>query len=123
MQVGRLAPSFAKQISVWRRLESSRADGPTRGVCRRPVFFKSLHYTLARKSLPLREAHEATGRLVVLGLQQGKDLQDLALPQRQGVSSLIEEDVYEVLALEHVVNARESYGGTAQAQVEAQIAG
>ncbi len=40
----------------------------------------------------------------------------------QGVSSLIEEDVYEVLELEHVVNARDSYGGTAQAQVEAQIA-
>ena len=55
-------------------------------------------------------------------LQEGKDLQDLALPQMQGVSSLIEEDVYEVLELEHVVNARDSYGGTAQAQVEAQIA-
>ncbi len=77
---------------------------------------------LARKGLPFREAHEATGRLVALCLQEGKDLQDLALPQLQGVSSLIEEDVYEALELEHVVNARDSYGGTAQAQVEAQIA-
>ena len=77
---------------------------------------------LARKGLPFREAHEATGRLVAVCLQEGKDLQDLALPQMQGVSNLIEEDVYEVLELEHVVNARDSYGGTAQAQVEAQIA-
>jgi len=107
---------------VYRRLESSCADGPTRGVCRRPVFFKSLHDTLARQGLPFREAHEATGLLVAFCLQEGKDLQDLALPQMQGVSSLIGEDVYEVLALEHVVNARDSYGGTAQAQVEAQIA-
>jgi len=55
-------------------------------------------------------------------LQQGKDVQGLALPQMQGVSSLFDEDVYEVLALEPLVNARERYGGTAQAQVEAQIA-
>ncbi len=55
-------------------------------------------------------------------LQQGKDLQDLALLQMQAVSSLFDEDVYEVLALEPLVNACERYGGTAQAQVEAQIA-
>ncbi len=77
---------------------------------------------LAQKGLPFREAHDAVGRLVALCLQEGKDLQDLALPQMQGVSPLIEEDVYEVLELEHVVNVRQSYGGTAQAQVEAQIA-
>ena len=77
---------------------------------------------LAQKGLPFREAHEATGKLVALCLQEGKDLQDLALPQMQAISSLIEDDVYEALTLEHVVNARDSYGGTAQAQVEAQIA-
>ena len=40
----------------------------------------------------------------------------------QDVSELIEEDVYEVLQLESVVNARNSYGGTGLEQVKKQIA-
>ena len=77
---------------------------------------------LAQKGLPFREAHEVTGKLVARCLQEGKDLQDLNLDQMQAVSALIDEDVYEALALEQVVSVRNSYGGTAQAQVEAQIA-
>ena len=77
---------------------------------------------LAKKGLPFREAHEVVGKLVALGVGQGKDLQDLSLGEMQAVSSLIDEDVFEVLKLETVVNARTSYGGTATAQVERQIA-
>ena len=76
---------------------------------------------LAKKGLPFREAHEAVGKLVALGLREGKDLQELTLEQLQSVSELIREDVYEVLRLESVVNARTSYGGTAKAQVAAQL--
>jgi len=77
---------------------------------------------LAQKGLPFREAHEVTGKLVALCLQESKDLQDLSLAQMQAVSDLIDDDVYEALALEQVVSVRSSYGGTAQAQVETQIA-
>ena len=77
---------------------------------------------LAQKGLPFREAHEVTGTLVALCLQEGKDLQDLSLDQMQAVSDLIDDDVYEALALEQVVSVRNSYGGTALGQVEAQIA-
>ena len=66
---------------------------------------------LAKKGLPFREAHEVVGKLVALGLQEGKDLQDLGLERMQEVSSLIEEDVYAALNLEAVVDARTSYGG------------
>jgi len=76
---------------------------------------------LAKKGLPFREAHEVVGKLVALGLREGKDLQDLGLAQMQTVSPIIQEDVFEVLKLENVVNARSSYGGTARSQVEAQI--
>ena len=76
---------------------------------------------LAQKGLPFREAHEVVGRLVALGVREGKDLQDLELTQMQGVSEHIEADVFEVLKLEHVVNARTSYGGTALAQVTTQV--
>ena len=76
---------------------------------------------LAQKGLPFREAHEVTGKLVALCLEEGKDLQDLSLDQMQAVSVLIDEDVYAALALEQVVSVRSSYGGTARAQVAAQI--
>ena len=76
---------------------------------------------LAKKGLPFREAHETVGKLVALGVEEGKDLQDLSLESLRSASSLVEEDVYEVLRLEAVVNARNSYGGTSAAQVERQI--
>ena len=76
---------------------------------------------LAKKGLPFREAHEVVGKLVALGLREGKDLQDLTLEQLRSASELIEEDVYEVLRLEAVVNARNSYGGTSAEQVKVQI--
>lgn len=76
---------------------------------------------LAKRGLPFREAHEVVGQLVALGIKQGKDLQKLSLSEMQGVSSLIEEDVFEVLELEAVVNARTSYGGTGTEQVKQQI--
>ena len=76
---------------------------------------------LAKKGLPFREAHEVVGRLVGMGVKEGKDLQDLSLSEMQEVSELIEEDVFEVLRLESVVNARNSYGGTGTEQVKRQV--
>jgi argininosuccinate lyase len=77
---------------------------------------------LVTKGVPFREAHEAVGRLVARCLEEGKDLTDLDLEVMQEASSLIEEDVYEALRLENVVDRRMSYGGTARTQVEAQLA-
>jgi argininosuccinate lyase len=77
---------------------------------------------LVRQGLPFREAHEVVGRLVVVALEQGKDLEDLPLEQMRSVSRAIDPTVFEVLRLESVVDARQSYGGTAREQVEAQIA-
>ena len=76
---------------------------------------------LAKKGLPFREAHEVVGKLVALGLNEGKDLQELSLEEMRTVSERISEDVYEVLKLETVVSARRSYGGTAQVEVERQL--
>ena len=76
---------------------------------------------LASKGLPFREAHEVVGRLVGIGVKTDRDLQDLELGEMQDVSVLIEDDVFEVLKLEAVVNARNSYGGTGLEQVKGQI--
>ncbi len=76
---------------------------------------------LAKKGLPFRKAHEVVGNLVALALKEGKDLQELDLKKMQSLSKFIDEDVYNVLKLENVINARSSYGGTAKSSVEQQI--
>jgi len=76
---------------------------------------------LVRKGLPFREAHEVIGKTVLYAIQTNKFLLDLTLEEYQGFSPLFEEDIYKVLAPEHVVAVRNSFGGTAPEQVMKQI--
>ena len=71
--------------------------------------------------LPFRDAHHVTGALVALAEQGGCDLADLTLDQMQSVHGAITEDVFAVLGVDNSVASRTSYGGTAPAQVRAQI--
>jgi len=72
--------------------------------------------------LPFRDAHHVTGSLVALAEQQGCDLPDLTLDQMKSAHAGITQDVFTVLGVENSVSSRMSYGGTAPAQVRAQIA-
>ena len=76
---------------------------------------------LARKGLPFREAHDVVGRLVAICLEEGVSLESLPVERMQEVSALIESDVVDCLHLDAVVNARNSFGGTAAIEVERQI--
>ena len=72
--------------------------------------------------LPFRDAHHITGALVAMAEAQDCDLLDLTLDQMQSVHSGITYGVFTVLGVDNSVNSRTSYGGTAPAQVRAQIA-
>ncbi len=72
--------------------------------------------------LPFREAHHITGALVAMAEDDGVDLPDLTLEQMQSVHSEINASIFEVLGVENSVASRTSYGGTAPAQVRAQVA-
>ena len=72
--------------------------------------------------LPFRDAHHITGSLVAMAEAQGCDLPDLSLVQMKSVHVHINAEVFEVLGVENSVASRVSYGGTAPAQVRAQIA-
>ena len=72
--------------------------------------------------LPFRDAHHITGSLVALAEQNGCDLPDLTLEQMQSAHGDITADVFDVLGVENSVNSRMYYGGTAPAQVRAQVA-
>ena len=77
---------------------------------------------LVRRGVPFRDAHEAVGKAVALGVAKGCDLAQLSLPELQSFSAVIGEDVYDVLTLEGSVAARDHVGGTAPNQVRAAVA-
>jgi len=77
---------------------------------------------LVKKGLPFRDAHEAVAHAVKLALAQGVQLTDLPLATLQGLNAQISADVYECLSLRGSINARTTLGGTAPAQVLAQVA-
>jgi len=76
---------------------------------------------LVNKDLPFRQAHEIIGKLVLHCIQNNIYLLDLSLDQYKNFSTLFAEDIYEILQPEHVVNARNVYGGTASEQVKSAI--
>ena len=61
------------------------------------------------------------GQLVAICLKEGVSLESLPVERMQEVSALIESDVMDRLHLDAVVNARNSFGGTAAKEVERQI--
>jgi argininosuccinate lyase len=76
---------------------------------------------LAAKGIPFRQAHEIVGKLVLHCIEEGYYLKDVSLKQFQKYSSLIEEDIYSILAPYAAVERRNSYGGTGFGQVKLQI--
>ncbi len=68
---------------------------------------------LVRKGMAFRDAHEAVGLAVRLGIDTGRDLSELTLAELQAFSPLIEADVFDSLTLEGSVSARSHVGGTA----------
>jgi len=77
---------------------------------------------LVKKGLPFRDAHETVAYAVKAAISHSVDLSELPLNVLQGFNPNIEKDVYDVLSLSGSLNARNTLGGTAPAQVRAQIA-
>ncbi|MBL5852979.1 argininosuccinate lyase [Heyndrickxia sporothermodurans] len=76
---------------------------------------------LVTKGLPFRQAHEIIGKIVLYAIQHNKYLLDLSLLEYQSFNPLFEEDIFNVLQPKHVVEARNSLGGTSSEQVKQQI--
>ncbi len=77
---------------------------------------------LVKRGLPFRDAHEVVAHAVKFAIAQGIDLSQLPLATLQSFNAGIGDDVFEVLSLRGSLNARNVLGGTAPAQVRAQIA-
>jgi argininosuccinate lyase len=72
--------------------------------------------------MPFRQAHHVTGTLVKRAEARGCDLAVLPLAEMQSVEPRITADVFAVLDVDGSVASRVSFGGTAPANVRAQVA-
>ena len=75
---------------------------------------------LVKQGMPFRDSHEVVAQAVRHADQSGADLSELPLEVLQGFSSLISDDVYQVLTPEGSLAARNHLGGTAPEQVRFQ---
>jgi argininosuccinate lyase len=73
-------------------------------------------------NMPFRDAHHVTGSAVKAAEGKGVDLAELALADLQAIEPRITSEIYTVLTPAASAASRISYGGTAPAQVRAQIA-
>ena len=77
---------------------------------------------LVRKNVPFRDAHDMVGQAVQLALKQGKSLEEMSLAElNSNATSVIEQDIYEVLTPQGSIASRDHIGGTAPQQVRAAI--
>jgi argininosuccinate lyase len=72
---------------------------------------------LVRKGIPFRTAHDTVGKIVLLGIEQGKELNELSLDEMRTISTEIDDDIFEILSLEQALASKSSIGGTSPARV------
>jgi argininosuccinate lyase len=76
---------------------------------------------LAKAGLPFREAHEVVGKLVRYCIEKQKSLLELSLDEFRSFSPSFEQDIFQALSLEEVVNRRNSRGGTGALSIAKQL--
>ena len=71
-------------------------------------------------SMPFREAHQVTGRIVAMAEDAKLPLHRLPLDDMRSVEPRLNDDIFAVLSAERSARSRTSYGGTAPANVRRQ---
>ncbi|MCK6423503.1 MAG: argininosuccinate lyase [Burkholderiaceae bacterium] len=99
-----------------------KADAMERAALKGYATATDLADYLVKKGLPFRDAHEVVAHAVKDAIALGQDLAELPLATLQGYDARIGADVSEALTLAGSLNARNTLGGTAPAQVRTQIA-
>ena len=77
---------------------------------------------LSNKGVPFRKAHEIVGQAVRLGLESGRELNDLKLDELRGLSDAFAEDFFDAITLEATLDCHDVVGGTARGRVAAALA-
>jgi argininosuccinate lyase len=92
-----------------------------REACRGMLLATELADYLVGKGLPFRDAHRVVGAIVRRCLQDGKELDNLSLPELRRFSPRFDNDVADRLTAEAAVERRQAPGGTSSANVERRL--
>ena len=98
-----------------------KADAMERAALKGYATATDLADYLVKKGLPFRDAHEAVAHAVKVAMARGVDLSELSLAELQSMQPAIAADVHAALTLRGSLAARNVLGGTAPAQVLAQV--
>jgi argininosuccinate lyase len=79
-------------------------------------------HLVQKLGIPFRESHEISGKIVAKAAKAGIPLDRMTLKDMQAVDKRITKDALKVLSVEHSVESRRSYGGTAPQNVRMQAA-
>lgn len=77
---------------------------------------------LSNKGVPFRKAHEIVGNAVRLGLESGRELNDLKIEELCKLSDAFAEDFFAAISLEETLDCHDVAGGTARARVAEALA-
>jgi len=72
---------------------------------------------LVAKNIPFRTAHDIAGQAVVAAIAKQQALEDMSIQDLQSIHPDIQDDVYDCLQLESVLNKRDQLGGTSKKTV------
>ena len=59
---------------------------------------------LVRRDIPFRDAHEIVGQIVIYCEDNNKAIEDLSLEELKSFSATFEEDIYEFIDYENILN-------------------
>ncbi len=76
---------------------------------------------LVKKGTPFRDAHAITGKVVAHAIEQKKSLSQLTLPELKHFSTLLEDDVFDLLNPHKSIENKMSAGSTSAQEVKRQI--
>jgi argininosuccinate lyase len=76
---------------------------------------------LVKKGVPFRDSHEIVAQAVRFATEKQVDLSELSLTDLQKFSSLVQNDVFQILTLEGSLQSRNHIGGTAPDAVRGAI--
>jgi argininosuccinate lyase len=78
---------------------------------------------LTHKGVPFRKAHEKIGNAVRLGLEMGRELNQLTLEELRDFGEEFESDFFDAVTLEATLDCHDVTGGTARHQVRDALQG
>lgn len=76
---------------------------------------------LTKKGVPFREAYQITGKLVNHCIKQDTTIEEMPLSELKKFSILVEEDIYQKISINTLVEQRKFKGGTSPEAVESSI--